>query len=98
MNFQHEKTDKIIKNHDFNAKNHDFERNFLGVAHFFVILTVYPKMPKDGVYKKRSNPKNKRSIRIVIIQRVNLIGPVKNHNISSSPRKEKASLGRWVTM
>ena len=55
-------------------------------------------MPKDGVYKKRSNPKNKRSIRIVIIQRVNLIGPVKNHNISSSPRKEKASLGRWVTM
>ena len=29
---------------------------FFGVAHFFVILTVYPKMPKDGVYKKRSNP------------------------------------------
>ena len=56
MNFQPEKTDKIIKNHDFNAKNHDFERNFFGVAHFFVILTVYPKMPKDGVYKKRSNP------------------------------------------
>ena len=72
MNFQHEKTDKIIKNHDFNAKNHDFERNFFGVAHFFVILTVYPKMPKGGVYKKRSNPKSKRSIRIVIIQRVKL--------------------------
>ena len=31
MNFQHEKTDKIIKNHDFNAKNHDFERKkFMG--------------------------------------------------------------------
>ena len=56
MNFQHEKTDKIIKNHDFNVNNHDFERIFFGEAHFFVILTVYPKMPKDGVYKKRSNP------------------------------------------
>ena len=37
MNFQHEKTDKIIKNHDFNAKNHDFERQNFWVAHFFVI-------------------------------------------------------------
>ena len=49
MNFQHENTDKIIQ-------NHDFERKFFGVAHFFVILTVYPKMSKHGVYKKRSNP------------------------------------------
>ena len=45
----HEKTDKIMK-------NHDFERKFFGVAHFFVILTVYLKMSKDGVYQKRSNP------------------------------------------
>ena len=37
MNFQHEKTDKIIKNHDFNVNNHDFERIFFGEAHFFVI-------------------------------------------------------------
>ena len=37
MNFQPEKTDKIIKNHAFNEKNHDFERKFFGVAHFFVI-------------------------------------------------------------
>ena len=70
MNFQHENTDKIIQ-------NHDFERKFFGVAHFFVILRVYPKMPKDGVYKNGSNPKSKRSIRIVIIHRVKLVGPVK---------------------
>ena len=37
MNFQHEKTYKIIKNHDFNTKNHDFERKIFWVAHFFVI-------------------------------------------------------------
>ena len=56
MNFQHEKTDKIIKNHDFNAKNHDFERKIFWVAHFFVILRCQLRSPKNGVYKKRSNP------------------------------------------
>ena len=72
MNFQHEKTDKIIKNHAFNEKNHDFERKFFWVAHFFVILRCQGRSPKNDVYKKRSNPKSKRSIRIVIIQRVKL--------------------------
>ena len=70
MNFQHEKTYKIIKNHDFNAKNHDFERKIFWVAHFFVILRCQVRSPKNGVYKKRSNPNKERSIRIVIIQRV----------------------------
>ena len=56
MNFQHEKTYKIIKNHDFNAKNHDFERKIFWVAHFFVILRCQVRSPKNGVYKKRSNP------------------------------------------
>ena len=70
MNFQHEKTDKIIKNHDLNAKNHDFERKIFWVAHFFVILRCQGRSPKNDVYKKRSNPKSKRSIRTVIIQRL----------------------------
>ena len=77
INFQHEKTDKIIKNHDLNAKNHDFERKIFWVAHFFVILRCQGRSPKNDVYKKRSNPKSKRSIRIVIIQRVKLAWPVK---------------------
>ena len=73
MNFQHEKTYKIIKNHDFNAKNHDFERKIFWVAHFFVILRCQVRSPKNGVYKNAQIQIRKRNIRGVIIQRVKLV-------------------------